>query len=480
LSSLVVADLNGYALLALAAHWLGLWLGMYLVGRRPRSAAAVLTGLAFIAAATYLLEAAYYYIPTTVEGVAQRERWLAGWCIFAPPLLFHAFLLLTSARARWYRGLLVFCYAMATVVFVGGFFNGVFNDFEAVQLDAQGYAGSLPPGRFYWVMAVEMVLPVGLAVAVLIQARLARPTPPEAIRGQLNMLILGTVLFLLGAMAVAINCGTAVPIPESLLFPMGAAGGLIMAVPLVRYSGRLGGQLLRSDAMTSMLTAVLMLAAFLTTAVLLGASINVVAGIGWLILVPVTLGGDLRALADRAFYGRAARAARAGLRTAEAYAGSPQVVDLDAIAPGQSTEVIGYLSDLDRAGLASGGANSLDGDWLKLLARDEFVGVRDALGLSPDWSLANGRLPLEEMRRRAGLKLEPRERQALGLWYLGHSDKDMARLMGVKPNVPRSYLTQGKKKLGLTAGPSLTLFVHLSGFVGADALPLLQSGLPDS
>jgi hypothetical protein len=62
---------------------------------------------------------------------------------------------------------------------------------------------------------------------------------------------------------------------------------------------------------------------------------------------------------------------------------------------------------------------------------------------------------------------------------MGHSDKDMARLMSVRPGVPRSYLSEGKKKLGLVAGPSLTLFVHFTGFVGSDALPLLQPGPAD-
>ena len=72
-------------------------------------------------------------------------------------------------------------------------------------------------------------------------------------------------------------------------------------------------------------------------------------------------------------------------------------------------------------------------------------------------------------------RLEPRERQALGLKYLGYSDKEMARLMGVKSGVPRSYLGAAKHKLGLPAGAPLQLFVYLAGLVESDALPLLAT-----
>jgi hypothetical protein len=77
------------------------------------------------------------------------------------------------------------------------------------------------------------------------------------------------------------------------------------------------------------------------------------------------------------------------------------------------------------------------------------------------------------VRTRVLVELEPRERQALGLKYLGYSDKEMSELMGVKPGVPRSYLSAGKRKLGLSAGAPMMLFVHFAGLVDADALPLL-------
>ena len=109
---------------------------------------------------------------------------------------------------------------------------------------------------------------------------------------------------------------------------------------------------------------------------------------------------------------------------------------------------------------------------IALLAGDEFVPVRAALGLPPGWDPEDD-LPRDGVRGQVTEVLRPRERQALGLKYLGYSDKQMAQLMGVKRGVPRSYLSEGTRKLGLSAGSSLMLFVHFAGLVEHDALPLL-------
>ena len=42
-----MADLSAVQLLTIVTHWLALWLGLYLLSRRPRSAATALAGLAF-------------------------------------------------------------------------------------------------------------------------------------------------------------------------------------------------------------------------------------------------------------------------------------------------------------------------------------------------------------------------------------------------------------------------------------------------
>ena len=49
--------------------------------------------------------------------------------------------------------------------------------------------------------------------------------------------------------------------------------------------------------------------------------------------------------------------------------------------------------------------------------------------------------------------------------------------MGVRPGVPRSYLSADKRKLGLPAGAATMLFVHFAGLVEDDALPLIDDGV---
>ena len=204
-----------------------------------------------------------------------------------------------------------------------------------------------------------------------------------------------------------------------------------------------------------------------------GGSFRVLAGLGWLMLVLYVFADDIRAVADRAFYGSGSRAGRAGLRRIAAYAGSEATLDVAALLPEQARDVARYMEEADRAGVAATQLEAEVDPRLVLLGRDEFAPVRAALGLSSSWAPEEG-LSTADAVRRAETELKPRERQALGLKYLGYSDKEMARFMGVKAGVPRSYLSEGKRKVGLAAGPQMMLFVHFSGIAERDALPLLE------
>jgi hypothetical protein len=261
---------------------------------------------------------------------------------------------------------------------------------------------------------------------------------------------------------------------ESLLQPVAVLGAVLVAVPFVRYRGGLEGQLLRTDLEASLLAAAVLMGLYVLLATAEGASAQRIAYFGWLVLTVFVLGDELRGVADRAFFGAGQRAGRAGLRTAASYSGTTEALDLASLSPGQSRELVKYLGALDRAGLASACLEGPRARRLELLAREEFAPVRTALGLPVAWKPADG-LSREAVTRRVAERLEPRERQALGLKYLGYSDKEMAQLMGVRANVPSSYLSAGKSKLGLPAGAPLMLFVHLVGLVESDALPLLAT-----
>lgn len=474
MSGTIVAHLGASELLTLVVHWLTLWLGLYLLSRRPRSAATALAGLAFLTLSGYLVNTAILFAPEPSAEAVFWGSWVGVWVPLAPALLLHAFLYLTGTRLSRQRSVLAVVYGAAAAVVLLGFSDTLLYHYWAPGSQAATNGkGFVAIGPLYPVQVVQVVGTSVLALAVLLRVRRARPAPAESVRPQLNMLIAGTALMLLGASLMFANAYVGAQPIESLLQPILVVGGMLVAAPLAGYPGLLEGQLLRSDLKSSLLGATLLMACFVALVFVAGASSELVAGLGWFVLAVFVFGDDLRALADRAFYGAGSRAGRAGLRTAATYAGSLDALDLSALSPGRSSEVVDYLSALDRAALASAQLEGPNDARLALLDKEEFAPVRGALGLSATWTSADG-LPYGQVREHVAASLEPRERQALGLRYLGYSDKEMARLMGVKPNVPRSYLSEGKRKLGLPAGARLMLFVFLSGLVDSDALPLLS------
>jgi hypothetical protein len=105
----------------LAVHWLCLWLGFHLLGRRPRSRATVLAGLAYVALAGYVLNALVLVAP---ERVPVNILWgivLGGLVPFAPALLLHAYLSLTGVRLPRQGLVLGLVYAGAVAVYLLGF-----------------------------------------------------------------------------------------------------------------------------------------------------------------------------------------------------------------------------------------------------------------------------------------------------------------------------------------------------------------------
>ena len=365
--------------------------------------------------------------------------------------------------------MLALLYAAAAAIVVMGMWSPWFYSYRILPGAGTNAKGVFVPAPLQVLQRLQALGTFALALVVLVRARLVGPA---AVRSQLTQLTVGAALVVIGCALMFANAYVGSLRFESLPQSLAMLGGLLVAVSFVRYRGLLEGQLLRSDLKSSGLGAGLLMACYVVLMVVAGASEQLVAGLGWFVLTVFVLSEDLRALADRAFYGSGSRAGRSVLRTVTSYAGATETLDLASLSVGQSSEVVAYLSALDRAGLAAARLEGPRAQRLELLAREEFAAVRDALGLPATWGPADG-LSAPAVTRSVTQRLEPRERQALGLKYLGYSDKQMARLMGVKVNVPRSYLSEGTRKLGLSAGPSLMLFVYLSGFVESDALPLL-------
>jgi DNA-binding CsgD family transcriptional regulator len=463
----------GFALLL--GHWLSLWLGFYLIGRRPRSQATLLAGLAYLALATYLSSAA---ILLALEHFPHVMIWGGVLCFnpFAPPLLLHAFLRLTGSALPRERAVLVGLYTLAALVYVLSLDSALIYPWTPPQPGAaEAVNGVVGIGPLYPLLIVQTAGTLALAVLVLERARRAVRREGRPVPRQLVWLLAGAVLILTGSTLLFANVYLGSFEAEGLLQLVVLAGGILVAVAMARYPGLVEGQLLRTDLKASLLGSLLAMAAFVALVLVAGAGPRVLLGAGWFVLAVFLLRDDLRALADRVFYGSGERAARAGLRTAAVSAGSSEPLDLGSLSEHQTDELLTYLGSLDRAELEAARLEGPVDPRLDLLVRDEFEPVRRALELPYGWD-ARDSLDHRAIAAAVAERLEPRERQALGLKYLGYSDKEMARLMGVKPGVPRSYLSAGKRKLGLPAGAATMLFVHFAGLVEDDALPLLEGG----
>ena len=475
-----LAGLGVAELLALLVQWSTLWLGLYLIGRTPRSRATTLTGAAIVVLAFYQLAVALTLLsPIPPASPATYAREIGAWIPFAPVLILHAVLYITGLSRRRWRPVLVALYVSAGAVaalFLAGH-SLMYADVPAGPSAPPGWRLEIALGRFYPLFAAVTVAALALAFAVVVRAVWRAPAGASGRRPG-RLLVAGTGALLAASVALLVNAwvsgvGSVDALArESALQPLMVAGALLTGLAVSRDPGLPESRLLRSDLKASLLGSTLVMVACLVLASAARVPPDVLARYGWLVLVVFVLGDEVRRVADRAVFGAGRGAARAGLRTAAAYAGSAARLDVDGLSGEQRDAVIAYLSEMDRAALASARLEGTGDVRVGLLAREEFVAVRSALGLPPSWTPAEG-IPVQVVRERVGAELEPRERQALGLKYLGYADKEMARLMGVRQGVPRSYLGEGKRKLGLPAGPSLMLFVHFAGLVETDAIALL-------
>lgn len=458
------------AVLSLVAHWLSLWLGLYLISRKPRTAVSVLAGAAIVSMSSYLLCTVLLVAVPELSQAVWVAKVLGPWSCFAPVLLLHAICRLVSRRSRADRAVLAVLYAFAAIMAVLSVSDTLVYDYwSGKPASAADYAG-FPPGPLYWLMALELVVPLAVAAVALVRMRTA-----ERERGagkEAGIVLAGVLVMLVASVLLLANTLSGGVVDEGLLQPPLLIGAVMVAVPLARYPGLAEGQLLRSDLKSSLLGALLLMLGFVVLVELTGEPLLEAAAVGWFVLAGFVFVDDVRELVDRAVYGPEARLGRTSMRMAMSYAGTLESLDLSSISPEQYATLIEVLGEVDQASLASRPLRKERDPRLKLLQLDEFAAVRQALGLPEQWQAADG-LPEDLVRAHVVDTLQPRERQALGLKSLGYTDKQMANLMGIKAGVPRSYVSDAKRKLGLPAGAPLMLFVHFSGVVEKDAMGLI-------
>ena len=450
--------------------WATLWLGLVLLSGVPRSRVSLLMGLTVVGISTYLLGSAVLGVCEDRSLFVLAVKWLGCWSCLPAALYLHAVLLLTGARFRGRSVLLLCAYGSGVVFFAASFSDRLIYDLSDVSRGPQ----TLVAGPWYPLLTAQITLVVAAALLVLEGARRGRRRAGFPGRRGDGLLVVGTATILAGVCLLLANALAGFPLVEAYLQPVLLLGLLLAGIPMGSHAGLVEGQLRRGDLRASFIGATIVMAVFSALVAALGGPVAVAIGMGWVVLVVYVASDRIRAAADRAVFGAGRHAASAGLRAAAGYAGSGAALDLEALAPGQDGAVLAYLGEVDRAALA---AASLEGERdprLGLLGQERFAAVREALGLPAGWVPADGISP-EAVRAAVAGTLRPRQRQALGLRYLGYSDKEMAALMDVRAGVPRSYLGDARQRLGLPAGAELTLFTHFAGLAEEDALPLLAA-----
>jgi len=460
--------------ISLIGHWLFLWLGFYLLSRRPRSTASKLAAAALLCVSVYMLGTSLLWMSTTRAEAVLWSRLLTQWSFFAPVLWLNTMFALTGSRMPRRRLVLTFLYAWAVALAVLGWTDTLLFDYWSAPVGVGSDAAAYGMGRLYFLFAAYLAATLALALLVLLRARRALVRSSSALVGPLGWLFAGTAAFLGGSLALLVNAYAGWPVPEGYLQPFLLAGCIMIAVAVPKYPGLVEGQLLRADLKSSLLGALLLIAVPTGLAVGAGASVGVLAAIGWIPLTVFVFHTRIRMICDRPFFDRETRQARTALLQGSRLAGSPESIDVAKLSPGQAGAVLNYMDGVERTGLAWARLARVSDQRVQLLARDEYRAVRTALGVPAGWT-TDRPFPATEVEAHVAARLEPRERQAVGLKYLGYSDRQMAQSMGVKPDVPRSYLGEAKRKTDLPAGAPLMLFAFFSGVVQNDALPLLHA-----
>ena len=144
-----------YATLSLLFHWLSLWLGLYLLSRRPRTDVNLLAGGAIVCMSAYLLCIVLIVTATSLADAVLWTRVLGGWSSFAAVLFMHAMMALTGWRPPYRRALLAVAFAGGVILFALGFSDTLFYDYWAFSSLSTVESGGFRVGPLYVLGAVS-------------------------------------------------------------------------------------------------------------------------------------------------------------------------------------------------------------------------------------------------------------------------------------------------------------------------------------
>lgn len=209
--------MDPYFVVALLMQWLALWLFLYMLLRRPRSRASLLTGIAFLCLWAYLLTYALWlaHVSTTVAVIALQ--WIGNWSVFAPALLFHAVLTLPGVHMRHQRLVVGAAYAAAAAAFALGLSDTLVYDVTAVP--PAGADAYFPVGPLYWTSALQTAGTLGLVLVALVRSRstMGGGGSETRTRGVRDPLVVGTTTMFVAAVILFGNALAGFPFQDSIL-----------------------------------------------------------------------------------------------------------------------------------------------------------------------------------------------------------------------------------------------------------------------
>lgn len=398
------------------------WLGLYLLVRAAyRTTLIVVAALGVLTQSFFFASSALTYTAQNIETLAVLERW-TWWTAVVPIALWFHFSSLITLPIATQRQLRVFSwpatlvYGFAALISIGGTTTDLFIRYS----NPIGQAGSylfIGPGPLYMIqIAYLAVVAVGAfanLVRALRTAALREAPGDRPLTKQLRLLVIGAVLFLIGALWIVVRYNWAIRahvLPGYLFLFAGIA---VLGYGIANYGLLLEGQDIRRDFFYT-LTGIGMLNVLYAGLVALTGAIsvsNLLALVGLVTLTHTTF-DRWRDVLDRLFFTEAEQTARAEARDYATLLGTVPVEP--AIQP--SLEVIEEVPAVEATTIADEAMAELElssGKVFKDTVRKAITGLKSPpqLAKSPlltlklvDQQLQEAGLPDNRLNRAAALR----------------------------------------------------------------------------
>jgi len=314
----VVAQIVGFGVF--------LWLGLYMLVRARRLSVSIVVALvALFSQAAFFATSALTYTAPDVVTLARLERW-SWWTAVLPTAAWFHFSSLIARQMlgaqrrdlRAWTPSIIIVYVSAGLLSVFGSISNLVLNYGA-PIGSVGQYEAIGPGPAYPLYIVYLALTavgaiVNLGRAFRYASRSVEPSD-QALSQQLRLLLIGAVLFLLGALWISSRYNWALSasvLPGYLCLFAGLAG---LGFGIAQFGMLLDGQEIRRDFVYNLTGIGLMNVLYVGLLVASGlfSVVSVLALVGLVTLTHTTFDAG-RALLDKLFFTPAEQAARAEAR----------------------------------------------------------------------------------------------------------------------------------------------------------------------